>query len=75
MTPVVPRGIPDSKVHEAYMGPTWDRQDPGGPHLGPMNLVIRVSSVPGGVEKILTQSNVIFQHYKIWGRFLSHWCN
>ena len=29
---------PDSKVHEAYMGPTWGRQDPGGPHVGPMNL-------------------------------------
>ena len=22
------------------MGPTWDRQDPGGPHVGPMNLAI-----------------------------------
>ena len=32
---------PDSKVHEAYMGPTWGRQDPGGPHVGPMNLAIR----------------------------------
>ena len=32
--------IPDSKVHEAYMGPTWGRQDPGGPHVCPMNLAI-----------------------------------
>ena len=32
---------PDSKVHEAYMGPTWGRQDPGEPHVGPMNLAIR----------------------------------
>ena len=32
---------PDSKVHEAYMGPTWGRQDPGGPHVGPVNLAIR----------------------------------
>ena len=32
---------PDSKVHEGYMGPTWGRQDPGGPHVGPMNLAIR----------------------------------
>ena len=39
------RHIPDSKVHEAYMGPTWDRQDPGGPHVGPMNLAIRDISV------------------------------
>ena len=33
---------PDSKVHGAYMGPTWSRQDPGGPHVGPINLAIRV---------------------------------
>ena len=31
---------PDSKVHGAYMGPTWGRQDPGGPHVGPMILAI-----------------------------------
>ena len=24
------------------MGPTWGRQDPGGPHVGPMNLAIWV---------------------------------
>ena len=35
--------VPDSKVHEAYMGPTWGRQDPGGPHVDPMNLAIRGS--------------------------------
>ena len=32
--------VPDSKVHGANMGPTWGRQDPGGPHVGLMNLVI-----------------------------------
>ena len=32
---------PDSKVHRAYMGPTWGRQDPGGPQVGPMNFAIR----------------------------------
>ena len=32
---------PDSKVHEAYMGPTWGWQDPGGTHVGPINVVIR----------------------------------
>ena len=31
---------PDSKVHGAYMGPTWGRQDPGGSHVGPINLAI-----------------------------------
>ena len=32
--------IHDSKVHGANMGPIWDRQDPGGPHVGPMNFAI-----------------------------------
>ena len=32
--------IPDSKVDGANMGPIWGRQDPGGPHVGPMNLAI-----------------------------------
>ena len=32
--------IPDSKVHGANMGPIWGRQDPGGLHVGPMNLTI-----------------------------------
>ena len=31
---------PDSKVHGANMGPIWGRQDPDGPHVVPMNLVI-----------------------------------
>ena len=31
---------PDSKVHRANMGPIWGRQDPGGLHVGPMNLAI-----------------------------------
>ena len=30
----------DSMVYGANMGPTWGRQDPGGPHVGPMNLAI-----------------------------------
>ena len=30
--------VPDSKVHEANMGPIWDRKGPGGPHVGPMNF-------------------------------------
>ena len=32
--------IPGSEVHGANMGPTWGRQDPGGPHVGPMNFAI-----------------------------------
>ena len=33
--------IPDSKVNWANMGPTWVLSAPDGPHVGPMNLVIR----------------------------------
>ena len=31
---------PDSKVHGANMGPIWGRQDPGVPHVDPMNFAI-----------------------------------
>ena len=31
---------PDSKVHEANVGPTRGWQDPGGPHVGPTNFAI-----------------------------------
>ena len=34
------KNIPDYKVHGANMGPIWGRQDPGGPHVGPMDLAI-----------------------------------
>ena len=33
---------PDSKFHVAHMGPTWVLSAPGGPHVGPMNVAIRV---------------------------------
>ena len=31
---------PDGKVHDAYVGPIWGRQDPDGPHVGDVNLAI-----------------------------------
>ena len=36
------------------MGPIWGRQDPGGPHVGPMNLAVWVGNcvvftIPGVV--------------------------
>ena len=34
----------DSKVYGANMGPIWGRQDPGGPHVGPMNLACYLGS-------------------------------
>ena len=36
---------PDSKVHVANMGPNWVLPAPSGPHVGPMNLAIRVTSL------------------------------
>ena len=36
------RGYPDSKVHGANMGPTWVLSAPDGPHVGPMNIAIRL---------------------------------
>ena len=35
---------PESKVHGTNMGPIWGRQDPGGPHVGPIKFAIWVVS-------------------------------
>ena len=37
---VVGRSKQESKVYGSNMGPIWGRHDPGGPHVGPMNLAI-----------------------------------
>ena len=45
----------DSKVHGDTMGPIWGRQDPGGPHVGPMNFAICVviNTSPGDCPALL----------------------
>ena len=45
--------VPDSKVHGANMEPIWGRQDPGGPHVGPMNFATWGEQFVG---KLLRQS-------------------
>ena len=35
--------FPDSKVHRANIGPTWVLSAPDRPHVGPMNLALRVA--------------------------------
>ena len=35
-------GYPDGKVHGADIGPTWVLSAPDGPHVGPMNLAIKI---------------------------------
>ena len=47
---------PDSKVHGINMGPNCGRQDPGGPHIGPMNLAIW-ESISGIYSTILSSRN------------------
>ena len=49
--------FPDSKVYGANMEPIWDRQDPGGPHVGPMSLVIWVCSI-----SLVQQSRALLVH-------------
>ena len=43
------QATPDSKVYGANMGPTWDRQDPCGPHVGPMSFAIWDSMCENGM--------------------------
>ena len=49
--------FPGSRVHGANMGPIWGRQDPGGPHDGPMNLAIWVASALKWDSEIQTRNN------------------
>ena len=61
---------PDSRVHGADIGPIWGRHDPGGPHVGPVNLAtcIRADSWP-----ISLPGRIISIHSKItalWRPFL-----
>ena len=49
---------PESKVHRANMGPIWGREDPGGPHVGPMNLAIRANNV---IDRVGTDGMLSYQ--------------
>ena len=53
------KAVPDSKVYGAYMGPSWGRQDPDGPHVGPMILAI------WGVMALMQLATYHRQHIKI----------
>ena len=56
---------PDSKDHEANMGPTWVLSAPGGPHAGPTNLAIRASLFYG---MQLSLHSVLGHIVEDWGR-------
>ena len=52
---------PNSKVHGANMGPIWGRQDPGGPHVGPMNFVLwDPSSISVNTMQAMTSLGSVF---------------
>ena len=52
--------LPDSKVHVAHMGPTWVLSARGGPHVGPMNLAIRVlcTNIQGRVTQVHEKKSI-----------------
>ena len=44
---------PDNKVHGANMGSIWGRQDPGGPHVGPMNFALQTINMQAKRESLI----------------------
>ena len=50
---------PDSKVHGANMGPIWGLQDPGGPHVGPMNFAIWLGITIYGIDLCFGYTSVL----------------
>ena len=54
--------VPNSKVHGANIRPIWGRQDPGGPHVGPMNFAITGGSFSNiTYQERLSMHNMILQ--------------
>ena len=69
---------PDSKVHGANMGPIWGRQDPGGPHVDPMNFAIWVHYTsrlwPGvGVTKPISSVPLFSEIFSIAKTHVCYW--
>ena len=62
LTPV----YPDSKVHGANMGPIWGQQDPGRPHVGPMNFAIWVAWPAMAGPLALCTGMCVLQDYNFW---------
>ena len=63
--------ITDSKVHGANMGPIWGRQDPGGPHVGPMNFAIW-DLIYWVIVQLLSIYVIALMEFSMK---LNHWCN
>ena len=65
-----PKPFTDSKIHGVNMGPIWGRQVPGGPHVSPMNLAIRVAA-----DALAFRRRIMKKHLKMsstkWQIFFS----
>ena len=62
---------PDSKVHGANMRPIWGRQDPGGPHVGPMNFAIWeiiCMEMEISISGAGSDSSPVWQHFCLNGK-------
>ena len=57
--PPIWQECPDSKAYGANMRPTWGRQDPGEPYVGPMNLALWVQTNTSHVGQI---SNLVIPY-------------
>ena len=68
------KSYPDSKVHETYMGPTWVLSAPGGHHVGPMNLAIRVTLHHSLSLMASSQRRSVMPKEVSWDSILSHCC-
>ena len=61
----------DSKIRGVNMGPTWGRQDPGGPHVGPMNLAIWVYIYLLFLSFVKTERANVFKNWS-WQKTMAH---
>ena len=71
LLPPIGPTIPDSKVHGANMGPIWGRQDPSGPHVGPMNLAIW-DSTSGISTDVFCQKRFLTNLHSCLASYRSH---
>ena len=47
-----------------FMGPIWGRQDPGGPHVGPMNFAIWDAILPHHDSQYFRLLDTNFLHHE-----------
>ena len=60
--------FPNSNVHGANMGPIWGLQDPGGPHVGPINVAmwVGIGAPFTNTDWLITAWRSNYIHHKVW---------